>query len=175
MATHEVLVSLKTFAGRGSDRLGEALSHLSGALKLENISSVYKVSRKAESFMSIAMEDGEEELEGYSVVISGKYDGQLMDLAALMGSLESEFSNQVTRRVLSVNVLAVRNEVLKTPQLTLPHPEFHMRPEELIPACELWPDYEHPILHRPIREIAQALPDKAWGEFHCQGQTLLDR
>lgn len=175
MLEKDVLISLKSFSGRGVQRLSEAIHKLQKIVKVEKLSSVFKVSRQAESFMSIALEDGEEELEGFAIVLAIKFDGPTVQLSELMGRLETELTDQVTRRVVSVNVLAVKNEVLKTPQLTLPHPEFHLRPEELILACELWPEYEHPILHRPLREIAQSLPNKVWGEFHCQGQTLLDK
>lgn len=175
MLTKDVLISMKTFASRGPDRLQEALQKLKHHMEVRQLSSVFKVSRKAESYMSLAREEGEETLEGFSAVVSGRFTGRTADLAFLLSQVEDEGSDQVSRRALSLNLLAVDSEILNIPQLTLPHPEFHLRPEELIPACELWPDYQHPILKESLRQIAQGLPDTPWGEFHCQGQSLLDK
>lgn len=168
------LLSLKTFSGQGLEKLSEVLQNSKKFLVIRRVSSVYRVERPSESFMSIAMLDGEEQLEGYVVVAEVEYKTSTQALAESLGQLEAEFKDQVTRRTMSINLIAVMGETRKTPMLTLPHPEFHMRPEELIPACELWPDYEHPILKKTISQIAQGLPNKVWGEFYCQGLQLID-
>lgn len=167
------LLSFKTFSGKGISKLHEAVGHAESFLTIIKISSVYRVERPAESFMSITLQDGEEELEGFVVVAEVETDLSTKVLAERLGELEGVFKDQVTRRIMSVNLLLVENETLKTPSLTLPHPDFHLRPEELVPACELWPNYVHPILNKTIVELAKQIPERVWGEFYCQGTKLL--
>ena len=57
----------------------------------------------------------------------------------------------------------------------MPHPEFHMSPEELIPASELDPDWVHPVLKTSLNELRKKLKTNAWGEFYAQGKSLLDK
>ena len=61
-----------------------------------------------------------------------------------------------------------------TENLTLPHPEFHMKPEVLFPAAEVWADYYHPVLKKTLRELTREFANLRWGEFFEQGKTLLD-
>jgi 7,8-dihydro-6-hydroxymethylpterin-pyrophosphokinase len=167
------LVSFKTFSGRGIQKLKEALSQAQDFLTIERISNVYRVERPADSFMSIVQQDGEEELEGFVVVAEVAAPLATKELAHRLWQLETSFKDQVTRRIMSVNLLMVSGETVKTPNLTLPHPEFHLRPEELVPACELWPRQVHPILNKTIGDLAKTIPEKTWGEFYCQGSRLL--
>jgi 7,8-dihydro-6-hydroxymethylpterin-pyrophosphokinase len=70
-------------------------------------------------------------------------------------------------------LLLMEDISLKTPELTLPQPELHLRPEELVPASEVWGSYHHPILKRTLADVALGLTDKTWGDFYCQGPELL--
>jgi 7,8-dihydro-6-hydroxymethylpterin-pyrophosphokinase len=61
-----------------------------------------------------------------------------------------------------------------TPQLTLPHPDLHRRPEDLILAAQVWGSYLHPVLNKRLREIATEVKPESWGSFFAQGKSLLD-
>lgn len=43
-------------------------------------------------------------------------------------------------------------------ELILPHPRMHHRQFVLEPACDVAPDWIHPVLKRSLREILAALP-----------------
>jgi len=175
MKRREGLISLKTFSAHGLEVLSNSLKTMPRYFDIKRLSGVYRVERAAESFISISQVDGEEQLEGYVVVVEIATDQTLEELVDSLDLIEQSFQHQVTRRLLSINLLMVGTETLKTPRLTLPHPEFHMRPEELIPACELWPEIQHPIVGKPLIEIARELPrNLTWGEFYCQGLRLVD-
>lgn len=62
-------------------------------------------------------------------------------------------------RIIDIDILFYSNFIIKTPSLTIPHPEIQNRRFALSPLCELDPDYLHPVLHKTIRELLAECPD----------------
>lgn len=60
------------------------------------------------------------------------------------------------------------------PSLVLPSQELHSKAHWLIPAAEVFGDFEHPVLKEPLRDLAQRFNQSSWGRFYAQGQSLLD-
>ncbi len=60
-------------------------------------------------------------------------------------------------RTLDLDLLFYGDRRIQTPRLTLPHPGLHVRPFVLIPLCDICPDWQHPLLHRSIRDLCAAL------------------
>lgn len=56
-------------------------------------------------------------------------------------------------RVVDIDIVAVEENVLKTPELTIPHPLMHLRPFVLLPMIELEPLWKHPILLKTCQEL----------------------
>ena len=56
-------------------------------------------------------------------------------------------------RELDLDLLLYDQQVCQTPRLTLPHPRLIFRRFVLEPAVELAPDWFHPVLGLPLREI----------------------
>lgn len=60
-------------------------------------------------------------------------------------------------RVIDIDLIAVDDMVLNTPELTLPHPRMHLRAFVLEPLVELAPDWRHPLLHLTARQLRELL------------------
>jgi 2-amino-4-hydroxy-6-hydroxymethyldihydropteridine diphosphokinase len=60
-------------------------------------------------------------------------------------------------RLIDLDLLLYGNEVLQTPDLTLPHPTMQDRAFVLTPLAEIAPNLLHPTLHRTIFELLQSL------------------
>ncbi|MEP2716773.1 2-amino-4-hydroxy-6-hydroxymethyldihydropteridine diphosphokinase [Pseudophaeobacter sp.] len=104
------------------------------------------------------------------------------DLMQLLQEVEAEFSRVRERRwgmrTLDLDLLAMGDYVLPDPagyqhwaelpleqqmqqtptELILPHPRIQDRAFVLVPLCDIWPDWHHPILGKTAAELCAALP-----------------
>ena len=59
-------------------------------------------------------------------------------------------------RPIDIDILLVDDDVMRSPELTVPHPRMADRRFVLEPLADLAPDLQHPLLHRTIRELLGA-------------------
>jgi 2-amino-4-hydroxy-6-hydroxymethyldihydropteridine diphosphokinase len=63
-------------------------------------------------------------------------------------------------RLIDIDILFFNEEIIRLPQLVIPHPEIQNRRFALVPMEEIAPLYIHPVLGRSIRELLAECPDK---------------
>jgi len=56
-------------------------------------------------------------------------------------------------RLIDIDILFFDDAVIDTPPLVVPHPRLHERAFVLVPLAEIEPDFVHPTLHKPIRNL----------------------
>ncbi len=54
---------------------------------------------------------------------------------------------------MDIDILFYDSQIIHTPLLNIPHPLIPFRNFVLIPLKEILPDFIHPILNKPIKDI----------------------
>lgn len=63
-------------------------------------------------------------------------------------------------RLIDIDILFYNDLILEIPELVIPHPGIPDRKFALVPLCELIPDFIHPKLGIPLREVLENSVDK---------------
>lgn len=61
-------------------------------------------------------------------------------------------------RIIDLDLLLFGDTVLSTAQLTLPHPEMHLRRFVLEPLAGIAPGMVHPVLNKTVKKLLASLP-----------------
>lgn len=70
-----------------------------------------------------------------------------------IGRDEKSIDGIYSDRLIDIDILLAENLVIKSPELTIPHPQLHLREFVLAPMCEIAPDVIHPVLGKSIGEL----------------------
>lgn len=62
-------------------------------------------------------------------------------------------------RTIDIDLLFLDDQVISSPLVTLPHPLLHERKFTLVPLCEIFPDFRHPVLKLSMTELLTKLSD----------------
>ena len=62
-------------------------------------------------------------------------------------------------RTLDIDILFYGEQIIKTPDLTIPHPEIANRRFTLEPLMEVEPDLVHPVLNKTVRKLLAICKD----------------
>jgi 2-amino-4-hydroxy-6-hydroxymethyldihydropteridine diphosphokinase len=90
-----------------------------------------------------------------------------MELLALTQAIERELGRtsksvdgKYHDRIIDIDLLLVGDTVVRTPELTLPHPFMHERLFVMEPLAEIAPELVHPVLKQTMRNIMLNIREK---------------
>jgi 2-amino-4-hydroxy-6-hydroxymethyldihydropteridine diphosphokinase len=84
------------------------------------------------------------------------------ELMAALLKIEQEMGRRRMQnkgpRTIDIDILLVADEVISTPELTIPHPAMQTRRFVLEPLAEIAPEVKHPVLEKTVWEMLRTLP-----------------
>lgn len=170
---HQCLISAFCFSKDAANDLSSVAKSLKKDVKFQSFSSVYQVFGERESSKGIHDLKTVENFNGLCLTLRGQTELEPGELITRLSRLEKPVTLGGVQTMF-LYLLAFDNEVSMTPGLCLPYPGLHQSPQFLIPASEAWPNYEHPVLNKPLIGLAKEHSVNMWGEFHSQAQAILD-
>lgn len=169
-----VILSIKVHSSDGLTLLKSSLKEFTKVVNPIAISSVYRVQSESEVSAHIHDLRSHAVFEGLVVAMSCFSPLPPEPLAQELRKVEAQFKNEALRQSVSVSLNFYGSSTLMTPTLTIPDPEFHLHPENVLPAAEISASFVHPVLQKTLRELAKPFVSVPWGEFVAQGKAMLD-
>lgn len=143
----QVLLGLGANEGDPVAQLSRAVQALSHAVRIGAVSSVYR----SEPVGFAAQPDF------YNLVVRGWTALEPRALLRAAQGVEEALGRRRTfrdaPRTIDVDILAYGDRVMRTDELTLPHPRLHLRGFVLHPLVEVAPEWPHPVLLKTAREL----------------------
>ena len=169
-----IIIGIKVHSSEGLALMKSAVKSLSSLIQLVAISSIYRIQAKAEFNAHIHDLRSYAIFEGLVVAMKGFCSLPPDRLAQELQKIEGQLRNEALRQSVSITLNFYGAATMMTPNLTLPDPAFHLRPENVLPAAEISAEFVHPVLQKTLRELAKPFVSTSWGEFVAQGKAMLD-
>ncbi|HEX7619585.1 MAG TPA: 2-amino-4-hydroxy-6-hydroxymethyldihydropteridine diphosphokinase [Anaerolineales bacterium] len=146
-----IYLALGSNLGNRSDNLQAAIAAMPPAVRVLALSPVYETPpwglNDQPAFLNMA-------LKGETTLAP-------VELLKFLKLLETKLGRQPAvrwgPRRIDMDILFYADLVFDSPELVLPHPRLHERAFVLAPLADLAPDFVHPVLGKPVRDLLSAL------------------
>jgi 2-amino-4-hydroxy-6-hydroxymethyldihydropteridine diphosphokinase len=138
--THIIYLGLGTNLGDRQANLLAAAAGLAPKIKVLRASNIYETEPWGFLDQPVFLNQ----------VLEGETDLAPLDLLPFLKNLEITLGRKATflygPRLIDMDILLYDQAVIKTPELTIPHPRLAERAFMLVPLSELAPELRHPLL-----------------------------
>jgi 2-amino-4-hydroxy-6-hydroxymethyldihydropteridine diphosphokinase len=147
------------YIGLGSN-LGDREGYISGALKMLAEPKEIEVSQVSE-LIETAPVGGANQPDYLNAVAEIKTALSVQDLHKILLDIETSLGRvreeKWSPRVIDLDLLLFGCEVINLPDLTVPHPQMHLRSFVLRGLCQLSAELLHPVIRESMNELAARL------------------
>jgi len=144
-----VYLGLGSNLGDRQHNLIKAIELLAQQMRVEQMSSLYETE-------PVGYSEQPRFLNAVCQVTTSLSPEELLSLVkeieAALGRVPS-FPN--APRPIDIDILFYANQVIHSPQLTIPHPCLEERAFVLVPLLEIAPELTHPVSRRTVRELVR--------------------
>lgn len=157
------IVSEKPFESLSLESVFEVFAEF---CQVRKTSCVYRFFKNRESARSVHDLRSIEVTEGYVLVLSATIKVEWDALADQLSRAENELNARATAAHVTITVLMSDSQGLLVPPLTIPPVDLHERAEWLIPAAEVEPDIQHPVLEKSLSSLVRELQEPVGVRFY---------
>jgi 2-amino-4-hydroxy-6-hydroxymethyldihydropteridine diphosphokinase len=158
------LIALGANVGNRKECITQALSRLSFSNTIVALSDIYETYGRYEKrnpYLNCCVE--------IETDLTSRHLMQfLIETQKQLSSEEGESRENYS--ALDLDLIAFDEEVVRTPDLTLPHPEAHKRAFVMIPLAQIKPQWIHPVLNLTAEKLAEISHWQGWGTFFTSGK-----
>ena len=149
------MVEKTIYIGLGSN-LGDRKSYIDEALKMIAAAEQMELCRISDIIETVALASTEQP-KFLNAVAELKTTLSAAELHKALSDIENELGRtrrgQWWPRTIDLDLLLFGREILKSPDLTVPHPQMHLRSFVLKGLCQLNGKLLHPIMKVPLNEL----------------------
>ncbi len=152
----------KVYIGIGSN-LGDRLKNIKGALKLLKELKSIEITAKSSVYETEPV-GYKNQPEFLNCVVEIKTDLSCGRLLKVLQNIEIKLHRKKTikwgPRIIDLDILLYKNEVIEEKTLIVPHREMYKRAFVLVPLKEIAPGIIHPLRKKTIRGLYKSLKKK---------------
>ena len=148
-----VYLSLGSNLGDRAGNLAQAVNLLGGLGNVLAESSLYETE-------PVEVESDQPWYLNSAVAMETELDPEdfLHRVLAIEEAMGRHRSGHKSSRSIDIDVIFFGDEIVKTENLTIPHPAMHRRRFVLDPLADIAPEVRHPILKQTVRQLREQLP-----------------
>ncbi|MFC5269728.1 2-amino-4-hydroxy-6-hydroxymethyldihydropteridine diphosphokinase [Adhaeribacter terreus] len=135
--------------------------------EIKNLSSVYETAAWGNTEQQAFLN---QVLELQTSLLPEQLLAQIYQIEKAAGRIRTEHWGP---RELDIDILFFGDQRVNLPNLSVPHPQLHLRRFTLLPLAEIAPDLVHPTLRKSVYELLQSCPDKLEAHLYHHGRIDL--